>query len=84
MYVSDNLIGFVIGSKRRTQVLKGLAKKPKRPHELARKLKYDAANISRELFKLEAQKLVKCITPEKRTWRVYMITDLGKQVVDQL
>lgn len=80
----DNLIGFVIASKRRMRILRGLAKKPKRPMELVRKLKYYKADVSRELSKLEKKELVKCLTPERKAWRVFMITDLGKEVLKKL
>lgn len=77
----QELYGFVFSSKRREKVLKALKAKPLRPFEIARKTKYKAPNVSRTIFQLEKHKLVECITPDKASWRLYSITDLGKQVL---
>ncbi|MBW2975432.1 ArsR family transcriptional regulator [Candidatus Woesearchaeota archaeon] len=80
----DNLIGFIISSNRRKEVLKELSKKPKRPMELCKKLDLDTGNIARLLFQLEKKNVIKCVTPEKRSWRVYMITSLGEEVLKKI
>ncbi|MFW9882661.1 MAG: ArsR family transcriptional regulator [Candidatus Thorarchaeota archaeon] len=77
----QELYGFVFSSKRRERILQGLKKKPLRPFEIARKLKYKAPNVSKTLFQLEKHNLIECITPNKCSWRLYAITDLGKQVL---
>ncbi|MBR9704648.1 MarR family transcriptional regulator [Candidatus Pacearchaeota archaeon] len=77
----QELYGFIISSKRRENVLKSLKIKPLRPFELAKKTKYKAPNVSNALFQLQKYKLVECITPNKSSWRVYAITDLGKEVL---
>lgn len=81
MEKTRELYGFVISSKRRHNTLKELSKEALRPIELSKKTKYEPANISRTLFQLEKNKLVECITPNKKTWRVYAITELGRQVL---
>ena len=75
------LYGFLISSKRRINVLKSLKNIPLRPFEIAKKIGYKAPNVSRTLFQLEKEKLVECITPNKKSWRVYAITDLGKDAL---
>lgn len=77
----QELYGFVFSSKRREKILKVLKTKPLRPFEIARKTKYKAPNVSRTIFQLEKHKLVECITPDKASWRLYSITELGKQVL---
>ena len=77
----QELYGFILSSKRRAEVLKGLRKKPLRPFEIADKTGYKAPNVSKTLFQLEKNRLVECITPGKKSWRVYSITELGKQVL---
>jgi len=77
----QELYGFILSSKRREEVLKTLRKRPLRPFEIAKKTKYKAPNVSKTLFQLEKYKLVECITPNKSSWRVYSITELGKQVL---
>ena len=80
----QELYGFIVASKRRNDVLKSLKDKPLRPFEIARKTGYKAPNVSRTLFDLERKKLVECITPDKASWRVYAITDLGKEVLKKM
>lgn len=79
------LIGFVIASKARQDVLKFLVKnRPSRPMEITRKLSYDQPYITRTLQALEKKKLVECLTPDKKGWRVYSVTKLGKKIVDKI
>lgn len=78
------LYGFVISSKRREKVLVSLEKKPLRPFEIARLTNYKAPNVSVTLFQLEKENLVECLTPEKTSWRIYALTDLGEQVLKQI
>lgn len=77
----QELYGFILSSKRREKILKSLKNKPLRPFEIARKTKYKAPNVSKTLFQLEKYKLVECITPNKSSWRVYAITELGKRLL---
>jgi len=78
----QELYGFLISSVRRLNVLKALKNKPLRPFEIAKKIKYKAPNVSKTLFQLEKYNLVECITPNKGSWRVYSITDRGKEVLN--
>ena len=84
METTQELYGFVITSKRRERILKALRRKPLRPVEIARRTEFDPANVSKTLFQLEKKKLVTCITPQKSSWRAYMITDLGSEVLSFL
>ena len=77
----QELYGFIISSKRRHNVLKALRSRPLRPFEIARKTNYKASNVSVTLLQLEKRGLVECITPDKRSWRVYSITALGKEAL---
>jgi predicted transcriptional regulator len=77
----DALIGFVSASNRRKQVLEALSDNPKRPMELCHALHIETGNMARLLFQLEKKQLIHCLTPEKRSWRVYAITPLGKRVL---
>lgn len=78
----QELYGFLISSMRRLNVLKALKTKPLRPFEIAKKIEYKAPNVSKTLFQLEKYSLVECITPAKSSWRVYSITNLGKEVLE--
>ena len=47
-------------------------------------IKQKQPNISKVLFDLEKHKLVECLTPEKKAWKVYEITDFGREVLKKL
>lgn len=81
MSKTQQLHGFVIASKRRHRVLRLLGSAPMRPAELAAKTSIEIASVSRTLFQLEKKGLVVCLTPEKSSWRVYAITELGKKAL---
>lgn len=76
------LIGFIVASKVRMKVLKTLNKyAPIRQTELAKKVKQKQQNVSKVLMDLEKEGLVECLTPDKKAWKVYDITELGKEIV---
>ena len=41
-------------------------------------------NISRTLKELDDKGLIECLTPEKITWKKYVLTDIGKDVLNKL
>ena len=49
-------------------------------HETSR----STQNISRALKELEDKGLIECLTPEKITWKKYVLTDSGKDVLKKL
>ncbi|KHO50611.1 MAG: MarR family transcriptional regulator [archaeon GW2011_AR11] len=75
---------FIITSSVRKKVLLSLKKKPLRQAEIADMIKQKQPNISKVLFDLEKHKLVECLTPEKKAWKVYEITDFGREVLKKL
>ncbi len=83
VYVMDimELFGFITTSKTRKEVLVALRLKPKSPKEILEEIKRNRAGISKALYQLEKKKLVRCLTPNKKSRNIYAITDLGKQVL---
>ena len=41
-------------------------------------------NISHAIHELESMDMVECITPQKETWKRYILTEEGKKVYDEL
>lgn len=82
--MQKELLGFVLASGARKQILKLLAQGPARPMEIARKLPYDQPYTTRILQALEKNRLVECLTPKKKGWRVYAATALGKKIAKVL
>ncbi len=75
------LYAFISTSKIRRNILKTLSKKDIRQTEIAKLIKEKQPNVSKALIDLENKGLVICLTPDKKAWKVYGITDLGKQVL---
>jgi len=75
------LHAFITTSKIRKNVLKTLAKGDMLQSEIARTIKEKQPNVSRAIVDLEKKGLVVSLTPDKKAWKVYGITDLGKQVL---
>lgn len=77
----QELYAYIASSSVRTKVLTALEKIPLRPRLISKKLNYATSQISVALFQLENKDMVKCLTPEKQSWRLYAITDTGKEVL---
>lgn len=75
------LHAFISTSKIRKNVLKALLKGDMRQVKIAKIVKEQQPNVSRAIVDLEKRELVISLTPEKKAWKVYGITDLGKQVL---
>ena len=82
-YMKDirRLSAFISTSKIRGNILKTLSKKDIRQIEIAKLINEKQPNVSKALIDLEKKSLVICLTPDKKAWKVYGITDLGKQVL---
>jgi len=77
------LYGFVITSKIRMSILKTLSKKsPLLQSNIAKRMKKKQQDISKEMYKLVEERLVECLTPNKGSYKAYVITKLGKEVLD--
>lgn len=75
------LYAFISTSKLRRNVLNALSKKDIRQVEIAKLIGEKQPNVSKALADLQKKGLVECLTPDKKAWKVYGITDLGKQVL---
>ncbi len=81
----DALVKWVISIDRRLvlmETMKGhtVIKATDIAHETSR----STQNISRALKELEDKGLIEYLTPEKATWKKYVLTDRGKEVLDIL
>ena len=52
--------------------------------EVAQMTDRSIQNICRAIKECEERELVECITPEKHTWKKYMLTDQGHHVLREL
>ena len=84
MMKTKNLYGFMISSKIRIGIMKTL-KKSKNPllqSHIAKKMDKKQQDISKAIYQLEKKELVECLTPDKGSYKIYVITKLGKEVLD--
>ena len=75
--------GYVISSKHRIQALQ-LLQKPFTPSQLAHRLKLSLAHSSKIIIELADKGLVECKNPTAKKGRVYIMTNKGKEILEQI
>ena len=75
-------VSYIISSEYRKKVLEKL-NSPKTPSKLSKEIDINIAHISRALSELETKKMVKCLTPNSNKGKLYLITNYGKNVLEQ-
>ena len=78
------IYGYIISSSYRTNVLKSFGNKPRFPSELAKKAGIKQNHVSNVLKELKNKELVEIINPEVRKGRYYVLTDLGREIAEEL
>ena len=80
-------LGFVLRGRQRRAVLRVMSR-PMVPSQISRSIRGEYRislnNVSRVLRDLERKGLVECANPHKATGRVYLLTDRGKRVREEL
>ncbi len=77
----DELTMWVLGVDRRLIVLKMMNEKRMiQASDISDSTKRSLQNISYAMRELEKQGLIRCITPDKRTWKKYIPTETGIEV----
>lgn len=82
MKTIEQLYAFILTSSVRKKVLEVLYKNsPLQQMSVVKKVRQKQPNISIILLDLEKEKLIECLTPNKKAWKVYSITELGREVI---
>ncbi len=77
----DELTMWVLGVDRRLIVLKIMHEKRLiQASDIADSTERSLQNISYAMRELEKQGLIQCITPDKHTWKKYILTEKGTEV----
>ena len=76
--------GYVISSRYRTNVLKALEDEVLMPKEIAEKSGVKINHISKVLNELKSAGVAECINEEVRKGRLYRLTAMGEEIVDNL
>jgi len=82
--VSVYLVAFIKRAKNRNTILQLLAEKKKTQAELHHESKMYRTHVRRTLIELQKRKLVKCLNPKDRIYKIYQITNLGKEVLEEI
>lgn len=77
----DELIKWVLSVDRRLLVMREIHENELiKASGIAEKTGRSLQNISRALRELEEQGLIECLTPEKHTWKRYILTEKGVEI----
>lgn len=80
-----DLTRWILSVDRRIDVMRALeGVGPFNATELSQHTGRSIQNISRAIHELEDKGLLKCLTPEKQTWKRYILTEKGKAVLSDL
>lgn len=75
---------YIVTSKIRRKIVLTLSKKPLRQAEITAKLRLKQPNVSKALCDLEKNQIVQCLTPNKKAWKLYELTELGKEIIKDI
>lgn len=81
---SLKIYGYVISSTYRVKILKAFGDKPRFPSELAKNAGIRMNHVSNVLKQLKMKGLVEIVNPEAKKGRYYRLTDLGREVAEEL
>ncbi len=73
-------VSFVMSSEYRKRIFLELTENPKTPKRLANNLDLALSHVSGTLTDLKKENIVKCLTPERRKYKLYVLTDEGKDL----
>jgi predicted transcriptional regulator len=76
--------GYVIASEYRKRVLVSLYVGPKTPTQVSEETKLYLSHVSHVINDLVKKELVKCLTPNLRRGKLFSLTSVGKEIVEQL
>jgi len=77
------LYSWVVRGNQRRKVMKVLGK-PRIPTEIKSEAKMSITNVSKVLRDFEKRGLVKCLTPQAKTGKVYALTEKGKIIREEM
>jgi DNA-binding MarR family transcriptional regulator len=81
----EELTRWILSVDRRVIVMKELQKNELiKASEIAEKAGRSLQNISRAIRELEEHGLIECLTPEKHTWKRYILTKKGAKVYEKI
>ena len=84
-YMTEEMIDWLLKADRRLVILKTISQdKLIKAADISKKTGRSLNNICYAIRELEERGLIRCITPEKRTWKRYLFTEKGDAVFKML
>lgn len=81
----DDLLKWVISVDRRLVLMETMkGHTVVKASDIAHETNRSTQNISHALKELEDKGLIECLTPEKTTWKKFILTDMGKEILKKL
>jgi len=78
----QELVNFILSVDRRLLTLKEFQYEPLlMATDISEKVGRSLQNISRGLKEFEKKNVVACVNPESQTWKRYILTETGKQIL---
>jgi len=77
-------VSYVFSSELRLKTLIELSKSIYTPKQLSALTNQPMSHVSKTLKELRIKGLVKCLTPNRKKAKLYSITKLGNQVIDEI
>lgn len=82
---NEELTAWVLGVDRRLALIGSMKKHPiLKASNIAQETNRSTQNISRALKEFRDKGFIKCLNPDKNTWKRYVLTDTGKEVLKNL
>ena len=77
---------FLLRSSISRKILECLGKhnKPMSPKQIAKEINVARDNVSTRILPLAEKEFVRCINPDARLWRFYIITSKGKRLLKEV
>jgi DNA-binding MarR family transcriptional regulator len=82
--VKRNIVSFVLRAKNRLKVLQALSEGQKISAQIEKQTKMYKSHVSRTLKELISKKLIRCMNPQDRNYRFYLITLEGKEALSNV
>lgn len=82
--VNIYLVAFVKRAKNRLKILKLLSEREKTQAELHQQSKMYRTHVRRTLIELQEKKLVKCLNPKDRIYKLYITTKKGNEIISRI
>jgi len=79
-----DIFSYVYRSKERTSILIALVGKKLTPTKISELTDLHKSNVSRSLKALEEKGLVQCLTPDEKVGRLFVLSDIGIEVVNEI